>query len=84
MKCYVIGRGHSAFQVDVSSSSEVAALVPKVKDKYNGRVPNIVVCCAGFAVFGDLVDFQEEIYDSLMATNLKVSSLEDEHNINYL
>ena len=57
----------------MSSSKDVADLIPKVKVMYQGRVPNVVVNCAGITLSGPTIDFKEDDYDRMVNTNMKVS-----------
>ena len=58
----------------MSSSKDVADLIPKIKVMYQGQVPNVVVNCAGITLPGPTIDFKEEDFDRMVNTNLKVGS----------
>ncbi|MGV1795150.1 SDR family oxidoreductase [Rhizobium sp. A37_96] len=64
-----IGGGAIAAKVDVSSASEVEAMVSAVIGEY-GRV-DVLINNAGFGMTGNVVTIQEADWDRIMAVNVK-------------
>ena len=64
-----LGPQAAAFQVDVSSSAEVKAMVEAAVARF-GRL-DILVNNAGYGIPGTVVNTDEDAWDALMAVNLK-------------
>lgn len=58
-----------AIATDVTSKASVQAMAKQVYDQY-GKI-DILVNCAGIAHLQDAVDFEEDIWDKVMAVNVK-------------
>ena len=65
------GSAHKKFKTDVSKSCEVEQLMKDVVNSM-GRSPDILINCAGILSSSSIIDMPEEMFDKLMATNLKV------------
>ncbi|CAH2314581.1 estradiol 17-beta-dehydrogenase 8 [Pelobates cultripes] len=66
----LVGQAHTAFQVDVSQSQSVSALIEQIQAQYS-RSPCIAVSSAGITRDEFLLHLAEESFDSVLSVNLK-------------
>jgi NAD(P)-dependent dehydrogenase (short-subunit alcohol dehydrogenase family) len=74
-----IGGATSGFVADVRSGSDMRAAVAAAVSRHGGV--DILACCAGIQRYGTVVDTEEDVWDDVLAINLKGIYLASKHAI---